>query len=353
MKYVVVEQFGDVDQLKIHETPLPDPSPGHLRVRLTSIGMNHAELMARRGEYKLSSGETPFTPGLEGGGIVDAAGPDMDQAEWIGKRVILTADAPRRAGAGGSVTDASDQHSAGTYRTHFITTPDKLLPAPDRLPDDELGTLWLAYLTAWGCLIWKQGLRKGQSVAISAASSSVGLAASQIVKAHGAIPIGLTTSQRKAEILKNMPEAQFDHIIVTNDENRQMRRWHRDILAITNGKGADIFFDSVGGGEYLDTELRALADRGTIWVYGLQGGKGPVDVGPIIRKRASIRGWILGELLTDGGPAVQEGYNEILSGIQDRRYTMVIAQKFALDDVQTAHSEMEKGSHIGKLVLVP
>lgn len=353
MKSVVVEQFGGVEQLQIRETETPEPGQGQVRVRLTSIGMNHAELMARRGEYKLTSGDPPFTPGLEGGGIVDAVDEGLDAGEWMNKRVVLSADAPRRKEAGGSVGGDDGIHLAGTYRTHFLTTPDKLFMAPDNLADAHLGTLWLSFLTAWGCLIWKQKLKPGQYVGISAASSSVGLAASQIVKAHGGIPIGLSTTQRKVDLLKEMPEAAFEEIIVTHNEDRTMRPWHKHVLEVTKGHGIDVFFDAVGNGQYVDREIRALAQYGTIHIYGLLEKADRVDLGPLIRKHASIHGWLLGNLLMHGGDSVAEGYNEILQRVGDGTYKIRVAMEFPLDDVQRAHAEMEKGNHIGKLVLVP
>ncbi len=342
MKQIIVEKFGGIEELKLVELPNPQPGPGEVLIRMTSIGMNHAELMARRGEYRLSSGEPPFTPGLEGGGLVEAVG-DGIMPEMVGERVTLTADAPR-PNAGGP---------GGTYRTHYVVSADKVLVLPDNLPEDELGTLWLAYLTAWGCLKWKQQLQPGQFVAIPAASSSVGLAASQIVKELGGVAIGMTTSEEKAEMLRHLPEARFDHVVVTHLPDRTMRRWQRDLQKITGGKGVDVFFDPVASGDYLNMEIRSLAKYGTIWVYGLLGNIGPVDVSPLIRLHGSIRGWVLGELYTDGGPAVEDGYREILRGVRDGKYRMYIGGRFPLEEVQQAHAEMEKGKHVGKLVLIP
>lgn len=342
MIQVIVERFGGVKELQFRDVLTPDPGPGQVRIALTSIGMNHAELMARRGEYRLASGDPPFTPGLEGGGIIEAIGEGVSP-DLQGKRVTLAADAPR-PGSGGP---------GGTYRSHYVVDANKVLPAPDNLPDDQLGTLWLPYLTAWGCLAWKQNLQPGQFVAIPAASSSVGLAAAQIVKRLGATSIGMTTSEDKARMLSHMDESDFDHMVVTHTTNRQMRKWHRDLHNITGGHGVDVFFDPVAAGEYLNTEIRSLAQHGTIWVYGLLGEHDTVDVTPLIRKHASIRGWVLGELMQEGGDAVQRGYSEILTGISEGRYRMHIGGRYKLHDVQHAHSEMEKGHHIGKLVLVP
>ncbi len=291
MKEVIIEQFGGVDQLKVREVETPEPGPGEVRVRLTSIGMNHAELMARRGEYRLSSGDPPFTPGLEGGGLIDAIGEDVDKAR-LGERVTLSPDAPRSSG--------TRHDMGGTYRSHFICGAESALPAPDRVPDEQLGALWLPYLTAWGCLVWKQNLQPGQTVVLPAASSSVALAAAQIAKHIGAQVIGLTRSDDKADRLAKLETAMYDQIVVTHEPDKTMRPWHRELRRIIGDGGVDVFFDPVAAGEYLNSEIKSLAQHGCIWVYGLLEQRGPVDVTPLIRKFAAIRGWALTELALAG-----------------------------------------------------
>lgn len=347
MKVVLVERFGGPEVLKIMEVPTPEPGPGQVRVRVTSIGLNHAELMARRGEYRLSSGEPPFIPGIEAGGIIDAIGEDVT-ARHIGQRVLLGSDAPRR-----TKDTPGGLDSPGTYRTEYVTDAEKTVPAPAQIPDEQLGAIWLPFLTAWGCLIWKQRLQSGAFVAIPAASSAVALAASQIAKQAGAITIGMTTSAGKIAKLREMPEAEYDHVILTRDEHHRSTHWHGQIKQITDGHGVDVFFDPVAAGTFLDTEVRTLAQYGTIWVYGLLGKPGKVDVSPLIRKRAAIRGWVLGELSTAGPDELQRGYAEVLLGFEQGVYAQRVARVFRFDEVQTAHEEMERGEHIGKLVMVP
>jgi len=342
MKYVLVEQFGDVDELKIIEQPTPDPGPGQVRVKLTSIGMNHAELMARRGEYKIASGDPPFTPGLEGGGVIDAVGEGVtSRAE--GDRVILSADAPREAAGG----------MGGTYRTHYVLPAESTVPAPDEIPDDQLGAIWLPYLTAWGCLHWKQGIKPGNIVAMPAASSSVAMAAAQMVKRAGGTAIGLTTSPSKVDTLQQMPEAPYDHLVVTRNDDGSDSKWRRELKDLTDGHYVDVFFDPVAAGDYVTQEILALAQHGTIWIYGLLGTPDTVQLTPLIRKHGSIRGWALTELVTVGGNALEAGYEHILDGFREGAYRQHVDRTFALDDVRAAHTEMEKGQHIGKLVLTP
>lgn len=343
MKQVFVRQFGGVENLEVVEQPTPVPGPGQVVVRLTSIGLNHADLMARRGEYRLISGAPPFTPGLEGGGVIEARGPNVLELS-IGQRVILSPDAPR-ASAGAA-------RLAGTYRTHYLCASQHCWPAPDNLPDNQLGALWLTYLTAWGCLVWKHGIRAGDFVGLPAASSGVAMAAAQIVRRVGAIPIGLTTSAAKIERLRSMPESAFEHLVLTH-EGGAMRNWPQEIKKVTAGHGVDVYFDPVASGEYLSNEIRSLAQEGTIYIYGLLGEPGPIDVQPLIRKAGSIHGWLLGDLNRGGIAAGSAGCRHLLDGFARGHYRQHVDAAFALDDVRKAHEAMETGGHVGKLVLVP
>ncbi|MCX7625864.1 MAG: zinc-dependent alcohol dehydrogenase family protein [Candidatus Sumerlaeaceae bacterium] len=343
MKIVVVNEFGDPEKLTIQEAADPIPARGEVRVRLTSVGINHADLMARRGEYKLYSGDPPFTPGLEGAGFIEAVGEDVSPS-LLGEFVVLDARAPRRTS---SVCPVE-----GTYRTHYVVPAGYALPVPAGVPHIAAGTLWLSHLTAWGCLIWKQHLLPGQVVAIPAASSSVGLAASQVAQRAGAKIIGLTRSEAKAEILRTIPEARFDWIVVTHEPDGRLRPWHREIMRITEGHGVDVFFDPVAGGAYLDSEIRCLRPDGTIWIYGLLEKAGPVDLTPLIRKRAAVRGWVLGNLLEHQELALA-AQKEILRLVASGEYCQRIAKVFPLEAIREAHSIMERGEHVGKFVLSP
>ncbi|MEO0514072.1 MAG: zinc-binding dehydrogenase [Planctomycetota bacterium] len=341
MQQVVVEQFGGVEVLELRDVPTPTPGAGQVLIRLTSIGMNHADLMGRRGEYKLSTGDPPFTPGLEGGGLIEAVGEGV-AASRIGERVCLAPDAVRGGGR------------PGTYGTHYVCDADEALVAPEALPDDQLGAVWLPYFTAWGALIWKANLQAGQVVACPAASSSTALAAAQIAKHHGATTIGLTTSPDKVQQLAE----HFDHVVVTHDRDpatgeRTMRPWHREMKQLTGGRGVDVFFDPVAAGAYLSTEVRCLAQYGRVVVYGLLGAAGEVDVTPLIRKHASIVGYVNDELFAAGRSAWMAGVEHIFGGFTAEAYRQTLAASFSLDDVREAHEVMERGDHVGKMVLRP
>lgn len=340
MQQVVVRAFGDTDALELENLPTPEPGVGEVRVRLTSIGMNFAEIMERRGEYKLLSGQPPFVPGLEGGGVIEALGPGV-AASRLGERVVLSLDAPRPP-----ADRTGGKH--GTYCSHFICRDAQALSAPTAIADADLGCLWLAWLTAWGCLVGRQKLQPGQIVALPGASSAVAIAASQIACQAGCTVIGLTTSADKVAALEALPAARFDHLVVTRD-----RDWRSDLKDLTKGHGVDVFFDPVAAGEYLNHEIRALAQGGTIWVYGLLGKTGPVDVSPLIRKDAAIRGWSVSEFARQSPDLAARGYRAIFDGFVAGDYQLHVDQRFPLAEVRDAHRVMETGRHIGKLVLIP
>lgn len=349
MKQVIVRKFGGTEVLEIEEVPTPDPGPGEVRIAVTCIGLNHADLMTRRGEYRLMSGDPPFVPGVECGGIVDAVGADVTSLS-PGRRVILGYGAPRVTRA-----NPASPTPGGTYRSHYVAPADQFLPAPDNLPDHQLGSLWLSYLTAWGCLAWKHGVKAGDFVGLPAASSSVALASAQVARELGAIPIGLTTSAGKADLLRALPEAPFEHLVFTRNAEGADRDWSREILRLTSRHGMDVFFDPVAAGPYLDREIRALAMWGTVWIYGLLGQPGIVDVTPLIRKHASIRGWVLGEMAetSQGREALVHGAKWILDRFESGVFRQHVGGSWRLDDVRLAHAEMERGVHVGKLVMVP
>ncbi|QNN21986.1 zinc-binding dehydrogenase [Planctomycetales bacterium ZRK34] len=327
MRTVIVQQFGGVENLQIVENTAPEPGPGQVVVRMTCIGLNHADLMARRGEYRASSGDPPFTPGIEGGGVIEAIAPDvLDRRP--GQRVILPLGA------------------RGTYTTHYLIDAHRTVPAPDdpdRFPDDHLGSIWLPYLTAWGCLVWRQNISLSQTVLLPAASSAVALAAAQVASDFGAVPIGLTTSPEKIDALRE----HYDHVIDATDDD-----WPKQVKAATGGCGVSVVFDPVAAGDLLTQEIRLLAPHGRVWIYGLLGSIGPVNVQPLIIKRAALAGWLVNEML-DAPSVLQHACQYIIKKVADGTYRLPIAQRFTLDEVQHAHEVMQQGAHLGKMIITP
>jgi len=332
--------------MQLVEEPVPQPDAGQVVVKLTSIGMNQAELMGRQGAYKLSTGDPPFTLGLEGGGVIDSLGDGVTRFK-VGDRVTLTPGATR----------PGEGSTGGAYRTHYRCPATDVMHCPEAIPDDQLGAIWLPYLTAWGCLHWVHRLHERpedqRTVAIPAASSSLGLAAAQVVKALGGTAIGMTSSPEKIEAIRALSTSRFDELLVTHEPDRTLKPFHRDLYRLTDKRGVDVFFDPVASGGYLNNEIKALADGGTVYLYGLLGEPDTVDVTPLIRKHASMRGWMMTELRQAGEDQWRPECEDVLARFADGTFTQHVAERFKLADVRHAHEVMQQGNHIGKLVLVP
>jgi NADPH:quinone reductase-like Zn-dependent oxidoreductase len=175
VKIVRFHKTGPAEVLQFDELPLPEPGPGEVRLRVKALGLNRAEVMFRKGQYL----ETPVSPsknGYEAAGIIEAAGANVDSS-WIGKTVS-------------TVPGTFNLNDYGVYGEVAVVPFHGIAEYPSTLSFEQGASIWMQYLTAYGALIWLSHLAKGDFVIITAASSSVGIAAIEMVKVEGAISIG-------------------------------------------------------------------------------------------------------------------------------------------------------------------
>ena len=181
VKMVRFHQTGGPEVLQFEEVPLPEPGQGEVRLRVKAIGLNRAEVMFRMGRY-LEDPVLPAKNGYEASGIVEAVGPGVDKS-WIGKTA--------------STVPAFLLTQYGVYGEVAIVPAFALAAYPKRLSFEEGTSIWMQYLTAYGALIWLGQVRKGDFVVITAASSSVGVAAIEIANVEGAVSIAVTRTAAK------------------------------------------------------------------------------------------------------------------------------------------------------------
>jgi NADPH:quinone reductase-like Zn-dependent oxidoreductase len=165
-RIVRFHEVGQADVLKLEELPLVEPQEGELRIKVEAIGLNRAEVMFRNGQY-LESPELPSKLGYEAAGIVDAVGPGVEGFQ-IGDRV--------------SSIPAFSMSQYGVYGEAAILPVSAVAHYPDNLSAAEGAAIWMQYLTAYGALIHYGKMKKDDVVLVTAASSSVGLAAIQLAK---------------------------------------------------------------------------------------------------------------------------------------------------------------------------
>jgi NADPH:quinone reductase-like Zn-dependent oxidoreductase len=325
-KVVRFHALGGPEVLQIQEEPIPEPGKGEVRLNVKAIGLNRAEVMFRRGQY-LESAVLPSKLGYEAAGVVAAVGPDVDKS-WLGKKA--------------STVPAFLMTQYGVYGEVAIVPVSALAAYPEKLTPEEGTSIWMQYLTAYGALVTYAQITKRDFVVITAASSSVGIAAIEMVRAEGAISIATTrTSKKKAALV----EVGATHVIATQEENFIAR-----VKEITGDKGARVIFDPIGG-KGVELLARAAAFGGTIFEYGaLAPEPTPFPLLTALSKGLSIRGYTLREVLSDPNlraKAEQYVFDHVKAGDFKPRIDRV----FAFADIVEAHRYMESNEQIGKIVV--
>jgi NADPH:quinone reductase-like Zn-dependent oxidoreductase len=213
---------------------------------------------------------------------------------------------------------------------------------PARLTPIEATSIWMQYLTAYGALIEIGRVNKGDFVVITAASSTTGLAAIEIVKAEGAISIATTRSAAKQSELLALGA---DHVIVTDEEDLVAR-----VNEITSGAGAQTIFDPIAG-PLVDKLAEAAAPGATIFQYGwLSLAQTPFPLMSAMHKALTVRGYWLGEITFDAQRrAKAKAY--VYERLQSGQLKPKIAKIFPFEDVVEAYRYMESTEQIGKIVL--
>jgi NADPH:quinone reductase-like Zn-dependent oxidoreductase len=224
----------------------------------------------------------------------------------------------------------------------LATVPaDMIVRTPDGQSDVEAAACWKPYLTAYAVRAYRPIL-KGDAVVITAASSSVGLAALQIVRSEGGIPIAVTRGRDKVDALK---QHGAEHVIVSDEEEVCAR-----IQEITGGQGAALMFDAVGGTAFQGL-LMSLRIGGMAIIYGGLAGDPESFYGTALAFRdLTIRGFATNYLVADPGLR-----DEAVSYVQERiasgEFKPVIDKIFPIEDVIAGYRHLQSNQQIGKILL--
>lgn len=326
VKAVRFHQTGGPEVLKIEEVPLPAPGAGEVRLRIKAIGLNRAEVMFREGHY-LVSPKFPSGLGYEASGTVEAIGEGVDRS-WLGKTA--------------STIPAFSIDRYGVYAEAAVVPVSAVAEYPAHLSAEEGTSIWMQYMTAYGALVRIAEVSKGDHVLITAASSSVGIAAIEMVKAEGGVSIATTrTAAKKAELVA----VGADHVIVTDDEDLVGR-----VNEITGGKGARVVFDPIGG-KGLETLAAATARNGIIIEYGaLATDPTPYPLFTALSKQLTIRGYTLFEIF-EKPERTQKARQYVFDHLANGDFKPRVDKVFPLAQIVEAHRYMESNQQIGKIVV--
>ncbi|SED70383.1 NADPH:quinone reductase [Rhizobiales bacterium GAS191] len=319
-------KVGGPDVLEFIETTVPAPGPAEVRIKVKAIGINRAESMWRQDDY-IEPVKFPAGLGYEAAGIVDAVGRDV---------------------AGIAVGDAVNvipSFSMNQYTTYgeVILVPDyAVVPHPKSLSFAEAASIWMMFVTAYGALIEDAKVTTGDFVMIPAASSSVGLAAIQIANYAGATTIALTRTAKKKE---QLIEAGAAHVIATEESDLV-----QEVMRITDGKGARVAFDPVGGPTFPKL-ISALSLQGIAFLYGaLSPDPTPVPILKMIPKVITVKAHNIWQ--TSGDPGRRKAAVEfVLEGLESGDLKPVIDRTFTFDEMVEVHRYLENNGQFGKIVV--
>jgi NADPH:quinone reductase-like Zn-dependent oxidoreductase len=319
-------RLGGPEVLKIEQSGVREPREGEVRIQARAFGLNRAESLFRSGVY-IEQPCLPSGTGLEMAGVVESVGPHVAGLS-IGDRVALIPPISMR--------------TEPVHAEMVNVATERIVPIPAGQTFEQAAATWMAYLTAYGALIEVAALSAGEYVIVTAASSSVGLAAIQIANAAGAIPIAVTRSERKRAALFAAGAA---HVVVSDREKVA------DAVRGIWGDGAPrVVFDAVGG-RLLPELVGAAASGGIIISYGAQDAA-PSELPPaaLLAKSLTLRGYLVHELIRDLSKlAAAKAF--ILKHLASGALRPTISRTFPLEEIRQAYECLEGGEQFGKIVV--
>jgi NADPH:quinone reductase len=322
MKTIRVQAYGGPDVLRFEEIQLPQPGAGKALVKLRAVGVNFIDVYHRTGLYKLP---LPFTPGMEGAGLVEAVGPEVTEVQ-AGDRVAYAM-------------------ALGSYAEYAVVPAWQLVKLPDEIDFQSAAAVMLQGMTAHYLTHGSYVIRPGDTILLHAAAGGVGLLVVQVAKRLGARVIGTVSTEEKSQLAR---QAGADDVILYTQTDFEAR-----VKQLTGGKGVQAVYDSVGKTTF-EKSLDCLAPRGTLVLFGQSSGPvSPFDPGILASKgslfltRPSLAHYSAtrDELLARA--------KDVLSWVSSGQVRLRIERTFPLSEVAEAHRQIEGRLTTGKLLMVP
>lgn len=323
MQVIAIQEPGGPDVLKPEKRRIAVPYEGEVLIRVSAAGVNRPDILQRQGAYPPPKGASDL-PGLEVAGTIVKLGRNTSRYK-IGDLVCALCP-------------------GGGYAQYVAVPEDHALPIPDGLDFTQAAALPETFFTVWTNVIQRGALQCGETLLIHGGSSGIGTTAIQIAKARGAIVIATAGSDEKCEACKSLGA---DHTI-----NYQTNDYVDAVKAITDGAGANVILDMVGG-DYIERNYKAAAIEGRIiQIAFLNGAIAEVDFTRLMIKRLTHTGSTLRPQSVEAKAKIaRELEAAIWPLIANGTIAPRIDKVFRFENADDAHAYMETGAHIGKLVL--
>jgi NADPH:quinone reductase-like Zn-dependent oxidoreductase len=325
-RVVRFERCGDPEVLHVMKESVAPPRAGEVRLKIEAIGLNRSEIGFYRGNY-LVAPRFPARIGYEAVGWVDAVGPDVEHVTPGDRMAVLPSFSP---------------NEYGLCADYAVVPSDALVPSPSHLSALETAAVWMAYPTAHGGLVHVAQVQAGDIVLVTAASSSVGIAALQVSEALGATPIAITRTRAKAHKLRALGHR---HVIVSDEESTL-----EAVARLAGGREVRVAFDAVGGPRVRELST-ALAPGGLIVLYGgLSGADTLFPFAEGLLKGLTLRGYTLFEVTRDAARR-ESTLQFVAQGLASGALKPIIAKVFPLEKIAEAYRYLESNEHLGKVVV--
>lgn len=325
MRAVTIPTPGGPDVLRVEERPDPVPGRSEVVISVAAAGVNRADLHQREGNYPPPSG-APDWPGLEVSGTIVAAGDAVADVK-PGDRVCALL-------------------SGGGYAELAAAPAGLVLPVPEVVDLKDAAGLPEAMCTVWSTVFMSADLRSGETLLVHGGSGGIGTMSIQLARAIGCRVAVTAGSDEKLEACRALGA---DILVNYRDQD-----FVEIVLAATEGRGADVILDAIGGG-YLDRNLRALAPHGRIELIGNQSGvPGELSVGRLMAKWGTIRASTLrARPLAEKEKIVASVLANAWPLVASKQVRPTIDRSYRFKEARRAHEAMKSGNRIGKLLLVP
>jgi NADPH:quinone reductase len=321
-----VHELGDPREvLKLEEVEEPEPGPGEVVIEVEAAALNFFDTLLCRGEYQ-ERPELPFTPGGEATGTIIAVGEGVDLEE--GLRVIAT------------------PFPSGGY-AEKVTVPAQggVFPIPDTMPPEAAAALHVAYQSAFFGLHRRANLSEGETVLVHAGAGGVGSAAIQIARAAGARVISTAGGNKKVEICRKLgAEIAVDY---------EQENFVDAVKEATEGRGADIIFDPVGG-DVFDLSRRCVAFEGRIVIVGFTGGRiADAPTNHLLVKNYSVVGLHWGLYNKKSPELITETHDALIRLYEEGMIDPLIFETVPFEEVPQKLELLSTRKTYGKLITKP
>ncbi|MGM4896836.1 NADPH:quinone oxidoreductase family protein [Tardiphaga sp. 839_C3_N1_4] len=318
---IVCRELGSPESLRLEQFASVPLKPGQVRVAVRAAGINFPDILMAAGEYQLKP-ELPFTPGMEAAGDVSEIASDVPGIA-VGDRVIVKL-----------------RH--GGYADEVVVTPAQLTSLPSTFDYAEGATFLAAHGTAHHALVDRGQIRSGEVLLVHGAGGGVGLAAVEIGKLLGATVIAAASSEEKLAVAKARGA---DHGVLYGSEP------FRDaVKRITEGRGADVVFDPVGG-EIFEQSLRCINWGARLLVIGFTGGIGVAKTNLVLIKGASVLGVRAGEAARRDPKIGEARIAQLLAWAEAGKIRPNVSHRLPLADVAAAMRLLTERKAIGRVAL--